>query len=1354
MCSCRFDGGGQSRLNSLIKKQKNKNMKNICNNANFGFTKWCVALIATFVTLSGVAQAQTTIVGWDFANGSYPGGNGNFGPSPAAANTVAANVTSTGLTRSGLGTTGTAAASAWGGTATAAGSTGSASFTVKANDLFTLSLTQISAYNVRRSSSGPTTGQWAYSLNGVDFVNIGSAITWGSVTSGTGNAQVAITLSDITALQNVPATTTVTFRVTLTGSSGTGTWYLNNLPTAGNDFVVTGTVAAAAGSNPLLQVALSPNPVAETAGSSATTGTVTVPSAPASNLVVNLNSANTSAATVPGSVTILAGETSATFGVTVVQNSSSYDDQSSLITASASNYTSGTETVKVTNTDKRPMTVVINKFINATPDKAELLVVGNGTPGQTVDMRGMIFKDFSGSMAGDGGAQYTFTTSTLWAAVPVGTLIVLSNDNTAGDIDAADFKLAVGLDNTIYFTKTGGTFDIATTEMLMVKVAGSSTVGTSGGIHALAAGTAGTYYTDFVGYKLIATGTTGTDQGVYANNSIGVLTDFDGTDATGSAVKTDAALTFGAASTAGNATFIASLRGTDPTDGSGAVTLANSTAGSPYALSPIFAREATGQNVSLNLTGILADKTISDVTVLVPELLGLPLVSNVTLTGTGAASAVVTVNGQLITVTGAAVTTTGSMTINVSGLSTPPLANLSSNLGNLPFTVSTARAGGSLKAVGASPSAFVLMPIETIRAVEINGTPTHNGKVVAVEGVCTDTSTSTGTAPAFLQDGEHGVAIFSAAITKVFTQATRYAVAGTVGSFNGLTQVNPLSLSAIVEVGAGTLPTPRVITLPLSFADAELYEGSLVQIANVSKASSETDDWGASKTITVTDGTNPMDIRIQANSTATTEPGYPATITGILGQYDSSVPRNSGYQIMPRTPEDLSFAPELTISSSQADYGESDGPFAGTLTIGRRGSAVGTLSVTISASVIGRVTIQDSADLVTIEFADGQVSKTVDLGIVDDSIVSASSQVVLSVISVPAGAATSSSVTINITDNDTDTTKPVITLLGANPLSIANGATYTDPGAKVTDNVDAERTITGSGTVNTAVQGDYTVTYNATDAAGNAAIAVLRTVRVAAPVVVESTYAEWSGGATLDSAGLAKYAIGGASSLTANDGVKPTTALTGGFLVITAIVRTDNSNLTLVGEAVTDLANYASGTSVTVVQGVEIADQSGVPAGHKRKTFSVAQGTDARKFMRLSASLALSGTNTTVSVARDSGGATFLQVTGATAGATGGGTATSDKRSIYYYAPDTNSSPTYTGSAWPYVIVRGQLSAGAGVTATVTKNPSGVLLVNGLPAYQFGGDSGSTTANGVGGAWPAMRADGTKTTTGPSGTLQ
>jgi hypothetical protein len=79
-----------------------------------------------------------------------------------------------------------------------------------------------------------------------------------------------------------------------------------------------------------------------------------------------------------------------------------------------------------------------------------------------------------------------------------------------------------------------------------------------------------------------------------------------------------------------------------------------------------------------------------------------------------------------------------------------------------------------------------------------------------------------------------------------------------------------------------------------------------------------------------------------------------------------------------------------------------------------------------------------------------------------------------------------------------DTTAPVIALLGANPTKIAVGASFTDPGATVTDNIDPPRTITGAGTVNPAVAGEYTLTYTATDSAGNSAAPVTRTVLVLA----------------------------------------------------------------------------------------------------------------------------------------------------------------------------------------------------------------------------------------------------------------
>ena len=64
-----------------------------------------------------------------------------------------------------------------------------------------------------------------------------------------------------------------------------------------------------------------------------------------------------------------------------------------------------------------------------------------------------------------------------------------------------------------------------------------------------------------------------------------------------------------------------------------------------------------------------------------------------------------------------------------------------------------------------------------------------------------------------------------------------------------------------------------------------------------------------------------------------------------------------------------------------------------------------------------------------------------------------------------------------------DTTVPVITLLGEDPVTIEVGDTYTDAGATATDNFDGDITssIVTVSTVNTAIVGVYLVTYNVSD---------------------------------------------------------------------------------------------------------------------------------------------------------------------------------------------------------------------------------------------------------------------------------
>ena len=80
-----------------------------------------------------------------------------------------------------------------------------------------------------------------------------------------------------------------------------------------------------------------------------------------------------------------------------------------------------------------------------------------------------------------------------------------------------------------------------------------------------------------------------------------------------------------------------------------------------------------------------------------------------------------------------------------------------------------------------------------------------------------------------------------------------------------------------------------------------------------------------------------------------------------------------------------------------------------------------------------------------------------------------------------------------------DVVPPTIVLNGANPLSIAVGETFIDPGFTATDDVDGDITgnvVVGGQTVDVNTIGVYTITYNVADAASNNATQVTRTVNV------------------------------------------------------------------------------------------------------------------------------------------------------------------------------------------------------------------------------------------------------------------
>lgn len=92
--------------------------------------------------------------------------------------------------------------------------------------------------------------------------------------------------------------------------------------------------------------------------------------------------------------------------------------------------------------------------------------------------------------------------------------------------------------------------------------------------------------------------------------------------------------------------------------------------------------------------------------------------------------------------------------------------------------------------------------------------------------------------------------------------------------------------------------------------------------------------------------------------------------------------------------------------------------------------------------------------------------------------------------------------TIIIEGSGPDTTPPVLTLNGSSTIDLTLGGTYTELGATATDNVDGDisvNVVVGGDAVDVNIPGTYIVTYNVSDAAGNAATEIIRTVNISEP---------------------------------------------------------------------------------------------------------------------------------------------------------------------------------------------------------------------------------------------------------------
>ena len=113
----------------------------------------------------------------------------------------------------------------------------------------------------------------------------------------------------------------------------------------------------------------------------------------------------------------------------------------------------------------------------------------------------------------------------------------------------------------------------------------------------------------------------------------------------------------------------------------------------------------------------------------------------------------------------------------------------------------------------------------------------------------------------------------------------------------------------------------------------------------------------------------------------------------------------------------------------------------------------------------------------------------------------------------------------------------------------------------------------------------------------------------------------WAAGQQPTPGNVYRYAVGGASGPFATNGLPANYSVTSSNISITAIVRTNDPNLTVVAQAVSDLGSGAWSTN-SVTRTIP-ADQTGaVPGTTQRQTFSTARGAAGQKFLRLQAVLA------------------------------------------------------------------------------------------------------------------------------------
>ncbi len=210
-------------------------------------------------------------------------------------------------------------------------------------------------------------------------------------------------------------------------------------------------------------------------------------------------------------------------------------------------------------------------------------------------------------------------------------------------------------------------------------------------------------------------------------------------------------------------------------------------------------------------------------------------------------------------------------------------------------------------------NAQTVVPISSIKGNDANGVPVENGKIFTVTGIVTSSTQLGSAGPGTVQDETGAIAVYGSSFCSQVKIGDSVTVTATLTFYNGLAELDfSKAGSALVKHSSGKSVEPLIVTinqiLTQSWNGIEEYESELIRINNVTIT--ETGTFAGNATYTLTDalGTTSKLLWIDKDVTSLVGNAIPSgkvDIIGILGQYKTSAPYSSGYQLQPRFIADI-----------------------------------------------------------------------------------------------------------------------------------------------------------------------------------------------------------------------------------------------------------------------------------------------------------------------------------------------------------------------------------------------------------------------------------------------------------------